>query len=326
MATSGSWDYSATAAQIVYAAAENLGIVSGGATINSNDQTSMLRRLNFIAKQWQGTADMAQGLKVHTRQRVFLFLAKGQQKYTIGPASTDARATTLYGRTTVSSAYASGTSLSVTAVSDTTSFPGTTVSMTSGDTIGVVLNDGTIGWTTLNGTPVSSPATLTAGLASAARAGNYVYWFTSRAQRFPYCEVAVLRDSTSIDTELSLYRDVETYESVPDKTASGDPINVLIEPQRLNTAVTFDCQPSDVTKQALFTVIYPSEDYDATTDDIAFPQEWFAALEWELTLRCAPMFQKTWTPDMQQNYATATGIARELNPDNSDAYFQPGRE
>jgi hypothetical protein len=60
-------------------------------------------------------------------------------------------------------------------------------------------------------------------------------------------------------------------------------------------------------------VCYPSEDYDATSDDIAFPQEWFAALEWELTLRCAP-------------YATATGIARELNPDNSDAHFQPGRD
>lgn len=326
MATSGSYDYSVTAAQIITAAAENLNIIQAGGTVATADSNTMLQRLNFIAKQWQGAADMAQGLKVHTRQRITLFLAKGQQRYTIGPASTDARATTQYGRTTVSSAYASGTSLSVTAITDTTTYPGTTVSMTSGDIIGVVLNDGTIGWTTLNGTPGSSPVTLQAGLASAAAAGNYVFWFTSRAQRFPVLEYAVLRNSDRIDMPLYVYRDVEEYEALTNKTASGDPISILVEPLRLNTAVTFDFQPNDVTKVVNLDVLYPAEDYDATSNDIAFPQEWFAALEWELTLRCAPLFSVTWTPEMEKNYQNATSIARELNQDNSSLYFQPGRD
>jgi hypothetical protein len=296
MSTSGSWDYSVTASAIITMAAENLTIIEAGGTVSSADQTTMLRRLNLIAKQWQGKADMAQGLKIWTRQRLTLFLAKGQQRYTVGPASTDSRATAQYGRTTLSSAYASGTSLSVSAVSDTTTYPGTTVSMTSGDIIGVVLNDGTISWTTLASTPSASPATLSGALAGAAAAGNFVYWFTSRAQRFPICEYASLRifDTTSFgeatDIPLFVYRDLQSYEALPNKTADSDPTALLIEPQRLNTAITLDCQPNDVTKVVNLAVLYPAEDYDATSDDIAFPQEWYAALEWELTLRCAPLF------------------------------------
>lgn len=331
MTTSSSWDYSVTAAQIITAAAENLSIITTGGTIAPADQTAMLQRLNFIAKQWQGKADMAQGLKVHTRQRVTLFLAKGQQRYTIGPASGDSRASTQYGRTTVSANYASGTSLNVTALTDTTTYPGTTVTMTAADIIGVVLNDGTIGWTTIS-SAASSPITLGGGLASAANAGNYVYWFTSRAQRFPVIEYANLRtfDTSTFgkatDMPLYIYRDVQSYEAASSKTGDGDPLSILVEPGRLNTAVTLNSQPTDVSKVVNLTTLYPAEDYDATTNDIAFPQEWFAALEWELTLRCIPLFPQDWTPAMEKNYQNATGIARELNQDNTEMHFAPGRD
>lgn len=326
MATSGSWNYSATAAQIIYAAAENLQLVSGGGTINSNDETSLLRRLNFIAKQWQGRADMAQGLKVHTRQRITLFLAAGQQEYSIGPASTDSHATTQYGRTTLSAAEALGqTVLSITSNTDTTTYPGTTVTMTNGDNIGIELDNGTIQWTTISGTP-GATATVVASLSSAAAAGNYVYWYTSRAQRFPVIEAALLRDEYLTDTPLQIYTDVQQYEGLTDKTAEGDPTAILVEPLRLATRVTLDSQPDDTTKQLRITAMYPAEDYDATTDDIAFPQEWFAALEWELTLRSAPLVGKAWTPEMDKNYQQATAIARELNQENTSMHFEPGRE
>jgi hypothetical protein len=325
MTTSSSYNYSATAAQIIYAAAENLGIVSGGSTINSNDQTSLLQRLNFIAKQWQGTADMAAGLHVHTRQRVTLFLSKTKNQYLIGPASTDDYATTQYGRTTLSAAAAVGTSISITSNTDTTTQPGTTVTMTAGDFIGIVQSDGSLFWTTISGTP-GATATLASALTASATAGSYVYWFTNKAQRFPVLEYAALRDSNLMDTPLTVLTDVQEYESIPNKTAPSDPTAVLVEPIRLNTRITTDFIPADVTKQIRLTALYPAEDYDATTDDIAFPQEYFAALEWELTLRCAPMFGRAWTPEMDKNYGTATAIARELNPENTSAFFQPGRD
>lgn len=326
MATSGSWNYSVTAAQIITAAAENLNVIAAGGTVASADSASMLQRLNFIAKQWQGRADMAQGMKVHTRQRVTLFLAKGQQRYLIGPASTDARATTQYGRTTISAAEASGqTVISITSNTDTTTYPGTTVTMTNGDFVGIEQDDGTIHWTTISGTP-GATMTISAQTTAAAAAGNYVWWFTSRAQRFPVLEYAVLQEENRTDLPLYVYRDVQEYERIPDKGADGDPAALLVEPLRLNTAITLDSQPQDVTKVVNLAVLYPAEDYDATSDDIAFPQEWFAALEWELTLRCLPLFPQEWTPAMEKNYQNATAIARQVNEANTSMYFEPGRE
>ena len=327
MPSSGSYDYSLTAATVIQDAMENLGAVAPGATVPSAVSTACLRRLNFIAKQFSGNADMAQGLKVHTRQRVTLMLAKGQQSYLVGPASTDARASTAMGRTTLSAAEAAGqTVLSITSNTDTTTYPGTTITMTASDIIGIQLDDGTIDWTTISGTP-GATATISVALTSAAASGNYVWWFTSRAQRFPVIEAAVLRNAQRQDTPLRVYRDVTEYElGVTDKYADGDPTAILVEPLRITTRVTCDAQPTDVTKQIVMTVLYPQEDYDATTDDIAFPQEWFAPFSWELAFRSAPSLGRPWTREMAENRAAALSIARELNPEMTVAYFQPGKD
>jgi hypothetical protein len=331
MATSGSWDYSVTAAQIITAAAENLNIIVAGGTVASADSASMLQRLNFIAKQWQGKADMAQGLKVHTRQRITLFLAKGQQRYTIGPAATDARRRPSTAARPISAADASGTSLSSASRRDRhDDVSGHDSSDDERRLRRHRADDGTIGWTTINGTPAHRGHDDWRGLASAAAAGTYVWWFTSRAQHFPVLEYAVLRDEILSTfgkaTAFTSYRDAQSYAALPDKTGDGDPTAILVEPLRLNTAITLNSQPTDVTKVINLTALYPAEDYDATSNDIAFPQEWFAALEWELTLRCLPMFPQDWTPAMEKNYQAATLIARQVNEANTALYFEPGRE
>lgn len=328
MATSGSYNYSATAQDIMDAAYEDIGMMSTTGTIPTADQTIMLRTLNFLAKQWQGKADMAQGLKLHTRQRVTMFLAKNQNQYLIGPATTDNHATTQYGRTTISAAEAAGqTTLSITATTDTTTYPGTTVTMTASDKIGIVQTDGTLFWTTIVSTGAGPTVVVNDALTVGAAAGAYVFWYTNRAQRFVHTEAAVLRNASIVDVGLPIYTEVSQYEmGISNKTQQGDPINLLIEPLRLNTRVTTDFYPQDVTKQLRLTVLYPAEDYDLSTDDIAFPQEWFAALEWELARRCCPKFGSVWTQEMQINYADATAIARQLNPDNVSAHFEPNRE
>lgn len=325
MATSGTFNYSRTAAQLITTVYENLGVIQAGGTVSSNDSTTALTRLNMIAKQYQGRSDGSQGLKIHTRQRITLFLAKGQQKYLVGPASTDARATTAYGRTTLSAAEALGqTTISITSNTDTTTDPGTTVTMTSGDIVGIVQDDGTLHWTTISGTPSTTMAIASATTVAAA-SGNYVYWFTNRGQRFPVLESAVLRDSNLNDTELDVYTDVREYEiGVADKYADGDPTAILVEPLRIATRVTLDSQPTDVTKQIVLTVLYPSENYDATTDDIAFPQEAYRFLMWEMSFDLAPAYGVLWTNQMEKNRLEARQTYLTLNPENSIAHFQPG--
>ena len=271
-------------------------------------------------------ADFSGGLKVHTRQRVTLFLQEGQQTYLIGPASSDARATTAYGRTTIRIAEAAGqTVLDITATTDTTTDPGTTVTMTASDIIGIEQNDGTIFWTTISSTGAGPVVTVGTGLDVAAAAGNYVYWFTSRAQRFPVIESAVLRDENRVDTELQIYREATAYDvGVADKYADGDPTAILVEPLRIATRVTLNSQPTDVTKQIVLTVQYPAEDYDATTDDIAFPQEAFRFLTWELTFEACDAFGREWTQSMELKRKEARASYLNLNPEVSNLSFTPG--
>jgi len=323
MATSGSYNYSITAANLIQAAYEDIGVVEPGGTVSTADSTLAMTRLNMMVKQLQGRSDMMPGLKLWTRQLITLFLAKGQQTYLVGPATTDARATTQYGRTTISAAEAIGqTVISITSNTDTTTYPGTTVTMTASDIVGIELDDGTIQWTTISGTP-SSTMTIADSLTVAAASGNYVWWFTSRAQRFVELEAATLIDSSRNETSLPVYREVSAYaQGVSDKYADGDPTAILVEPIRIATRVTLNSQPTDVTKQIQLTCLYPAEDYDATTDDISYPQEYYAALEWELALRLCTSRQ--WTPEMQLNYNRAWSLASNLNPEKSDAFFQCG--
>lgn len=325
MATSGSWDYTRTADQVITAAYENLGLLPGGAAVSSADSTTALARLNMISKQYQGTSDGAPGVKVHTRQRVTLFLAKGQQTYSIGPASTDARATTRYGRTTIDAAEAIGqTVISVTATSDTTTEPGTTITMTASDIIGIEQDSGVMFWSSISSISAGDTVTIASGLDVAAAVGRYVYWFTSRAQRFPVIESAVLRNSSRNDSGIYIYRDAREYDvGVSDKYADGEPTSILVEPLRIATRVTLNSQPTDVTDQIVMVVQYPAEDYDATTDDIAFPQEALRFLSWELAWELHPAFKVTWTPAMKMLRDEARAMYLNLNPEMSNLYFQP---
>lgn len=330
MATSGSYDYSRTAAQIIASAYEDLAMISPGGTVASVDSVMALSRLNMIVKQYQGTSDGFPGIKIHTRQRVTLFLAKGQQTYLVGPASTDARTTTQYGRTTIRTAQAAGaTVLAVTALTDTTNYPGTTVTMTASDIIGIQTDDSggdDIFWTTISSTSSSGPTVTVADALPTARpaaSGNYVWWFTSRAQRFPVCEAAVLRNSSVNDTPLGVYNEVRQYDlGVASKYADGQPTDILIEPLRIATRITLNSQPTDVTSQIILTALYPAEDYDATTDDIAYPQEALRFLSWELAFALSPSVGR-WTPEMEQNRKEAKMMYMTLNPENSVLYFQP---
>ena len=324
MATSGSYDYSLTADDIITAAAEDIKVLEGGESLDSNDYATFLRTLNMLVKQWSGMGDFAPGLKAFSRKRVAMWLAKGQHQYTLGPASTDARCSTSWGRTTIDAAEASGqTVISVTDTSDTTTHPGSTLTMTANDIIGIEQDDGTIHWSTVSSISAGDTVTIGDATSAAASVGNYVWWFTSRAQRPEYIESAVLRSSDYTDTPLGLNVIGSDYDlGVTDKYGDGEPGMVTVEPQRINTRVILDSQPTDVTDIIVFTVLYPMEDYDNSsgTDDIAYPQAWYSALELELAARCAPKFSKPWTKDLEIRRSEAMTVARNQFPQNSSAY------
>ena len=323
MATSGSWDVGKTGTQIILAALENIGVVEAGATVASADSAMLLLRLQDIVKQYSGTADGSPGLKIHTRQRVSLFLAEAQQTYLIGPASGDARSTTRYGRTTIDAAEAAGqTVISVTATTDTTTEPGTSITATASDIIGIEQNDGTIFWSTVSSISAGDTITIATGIDVAAAVGNYVWWFTSRAQRLIAVESALLRDENYTDSALTIYSDARQYDQgVSDKYADGDPTAILVEPLRITTRITLNSQPTDVTKTIVLTGFYPGEDMDAAANDLSFPQESFRFLTWELAFDVHAGYGVTWTPAMEKIRTEARATYLNLNPEMSVLSF-----
>lgn len=321
MPTSGSYNYSVTALQVINAAAEDIGVRVAGQSLTTNDLATSLVALNMLVKQWQGTSDKFPGLKVWTRQRLNIFFASSQARYLVGPASTDDRSASSSVVTTLGAAKAANAT-SVT-VSSTTG-------MTAADQIGFVLASGGLGWTTISSVDSATGLTLPANTVGAATNGSVVFTYTNKAQRFVDLEAAVLRDWTNpsqpIDIPISVYTDVQQYEALTQKNASGDPTAMLFEPLRLNTAVTTNFVPANFYKTLRLTVIYPSEDYDDATgaDDISYPQEYFAALEWELARRLAPKFGRSWTQDMQTHWQIAVQEGINVNPQNTHLYYQPG--
>ncbi len=323
MTTSGTWTYSVTALQVITSAFEDIEVIANGQTLDSNDLATALRTLNLLVKQWQGTSDKFPGLKIWTRQRLAIFFVKGQSRYLVGPAATDDRASVAYNSTTTTAAKAANaTSLSVS----------TSAGMTAADVIGIVLADGTIGWTTITTVNSSVLLTLPSNTLGAANSGAVIYTYTAKAQRFVELEAAALRNNADptqpIDIPIEIYTDVQQYESITQKGAQGDPTAILLEPMRLNTVVTCNFAATDVNKLLRLTVQYPSENYDsaAGADDISYPQEYFAAIEWELARRLAPKFGKPWSQDMQLHWQIAVQDGVNINPQDTHLCFEPGRD
>lgn len=284
--------------------------------------TVALSRLNQFVKQWQGKADHFPGLKVWTRQRVTLFPVSGQARYLIGPASSDDRATAAPVVTLLTANKAANA---------TTATVSSTTGMTAADQIGFVTTVGTIAWTTISSVDSATGLTLPVNSLVAASVNSVVYTYTAKAQRFVELESVKLRDWSTptqpIDMECDVYTDVGQYEAVTQKLAPGDPLSILVEPMRLNTVVTCNFASTNMYKALRMTVIYPAEDYDSAVgaDDIAFPQEWYSALSWELAFRLAPSVGQ-WTKLMQDNRVNALNMAISLNPDNTSAHFEPGKD
>src|SRR6266480_2676682 len=242
MSTSGTWNFSVTALQIITSALEDIGVIASGATITSNDLSVALRTLNLLVKQWQGSSDKFPGLKVWTRQRLAMFFAKGQKDYLIGPASTDDRAAIMVSGSGAPATYQSTTLTSARSANDTVTPVTSSSGMTAGDQFGIVLSDGTLGWTTIATVDSATQVTLASNTLGAASLGSVVFSYTAKSQRFVDIEAAVLRDNTNpvqpIDIPIKIYTDAQQYESITQKGAAGDPTAILVEPQRLNTRVT----------------------------------------------------------------------------------------
>lgn len=101
---------------------------------------------------------------------------------------------------------------------------------------------------------------------------------------------AILHDTqTNVDIPMRIITRDE-YLRLGDKSTSGQPTQIYYDPQR-DTGILYVYPPANASavnyKQIKFTYQKPFEDFDASTDNPDFPQEWYEALKYGLASRLA---------------------------------------
>lgn len=276
MASSGSFDFAVTTADIIQDAYEDIGVLEESETPSADQTTTAKRKLNMLAKNW------GRKYGLHLLQDVVLFLNPSQQSYLLGNASTDAEwcAFNDYNQVVLDAdAAASDGTITVDDDDD----------IASADRIGIVLDDGTIQWTTVNGAPAANVVTLTAVLTGAASEGNLVYTYTSRIVRPLRIErdSIYLRDSSDNDTPVALMAKSD-HSLMTGKTEAGQITQVAYQPL-LTSGRLWVWQPhDDATDTLRFTIARPVQDFDTALDNPDFPVEASIALYKNLAVLLAP--------------------------------------
>ena len=269
MATSGSIDFTANRDDIITEALEQMGVLAEGQAPSPDQLTSMSRTLNMLVKAWQ-----AEGMNLFTIQKLYVYLEKNKNEYSLGSSTSD-HISTEYNRTTTSATSVSGAStITVYSITD----------MGSADYIGIKQSDGTMHWTTINGAPAGSTVTLTDVTTASINSGVTVYFYTSKANRPMKISNVVISDSIS-NQDIPIWMiSRQEYIELPNKISDGIVNSIYYDPQ-INLGKLFVWPESDtVDKYLTIWVQRTLEDFDAASDDADFPQEWFLPLAMNLAV------------------------------------------
>ena len=196
---------------------------------------------------------------------------------------------------------------------------------TTGDLIGIELDDGTRQWTkivsVLSTTSVTNDATLTGPAAIDKR----IFSFPSLIER-PLQVHTVTRDTIPNDSEEELRRwSRQEYRSQTSKTNTGSPNNFYYSPQLTNGRMYIWPTASNVNQVLKFSYSRPIEISLSTNDSPDFPAEWFDVLVYGLALRIMTEYKvSSVRANIIKSEATEI-IDQALGFDNSDdsIYIQP---
>ena len=276
MSTSGSSDFNRTRDQIIHRAARLINAVRAGSTPGAQLVSDFAEAGNAMIKRWQATPNM----RVWTVTEATLFPQVDQVRYSLASGSTD-HATETYYETEISAAEASG---------QTTISLSSTTNITVADNIGIVVDDGTLHWSTVS-SKTSTTATIADALDDAASAGNAVFTYTTKIVRpLKIVDVRRYNISSAIDASMGPMLARLDYQALPNKSQSGTITQAFYDPQLTTGYLYLWSPPSAVTDLVKFTWHRPLQDFDAAGDNPDFPAEWIDAIVFNLAATMAPEF------------------------------------
>jgi hypothetical protein len=136
---------------------------------------------------------------------------------------------------------------------------------------------------------------------------------------------ASLRNSSSQDTPLRMMNLAE-YESIGNKSASGDPTAIYYERRLTEGKLYTNVKPSDATKTIRFVYLQPLEDVDANTNDLDFPPEYLLPIAHQLGLNLAPKFDLPLTDVHVAVAQSSAALVQTFEPETVNAYFEPDKD
>lgn len=286
MATSGSINYTQTAADVVRDALVLIGVVHPEEVVSTSTQNYALNALNKMIKAWIG-----QGTNLWALNRGVLLFDNDVVKYTFhnkaGTGGSVAAGVLEDGlvQTTISADEASAqTIISVTS----------STGMSASDKVIIELDSGDRHVSTIASVDSSTQITIGDALASAAASGNYVYAYTPTTDEVKHPEhIMNVRLHKSDGSEFTM-RPVsrQEYMELTDKDTEGAPYAYYFDKQLSNPVLYVYVEPSSLRENIRFDYVKTLEDADATTDNLQFPDEWLEALTYNLALRLASPFGK----------------------------------
>ncbi len=312
MALSGSVDYSLTRDGMINLAYEDLGAVRTGGTPSADEVTYAAKKINIMVKAW-----MSHGLQLWVTKEAILIPAKGQEKYSLGPAGDHCSLS--MGKTEMRVAGST---------SDTTMEVDSTTGMTAADNVGVVTDDGTIHWTTIASVTDSDTFELTTGLDSAAAIDNHIYYYTNKIDR-PNEVISVWRRVWDDKNDVEVIRiSKDEYYTLSDKNVEGTPVNCYYDPQLTNSVLyNWTTADSIFASNSVFVINVkkPFDDLDSASDDFEFPQEWYEAILEGLKKRIAKHVGLSLQERLLINQDAAMALEEVLGFDNEQAsvFIQP---
>jgi hypothetical protein len=308
MTTSGTNTFSLSRDDIINSAALEVGDVALGDTMDDTTLAQYNLRLNSWVKSL-----MAGGAKLWAMELATLFLVPGQAQYALGGS---AHCTTSYVSTTLAAdAAASASTVSL------TSFAG----MAANDHIGILLDDGTLYWTTISGTP-GATTTLAVALTGAASEGAQVFTYTtgiSRPQRIDP-DSAYWRSTALQDTPVAMISRTE-YAQLASKSTSGKIVQAFYDPQLGAGQLSVWPTPDSAADVLCFWYERLLEDFNIGENTPDFAIEWGEALILGLAHRMAPSagLSLPERQDLERRAQDALDKAMGYDKEDVSTFFQP---
>lgn len=294
------YDFVLTRNDIIRAAMRKIGLLKKDEEPSKAEYDNATLALNGMIRAWQN-----EGIALWKNKNATLYLNTNTDSYTLGVSGDHFTLGSV--ETEVATAASSGaTSIVVDSATN----------IADDDNIGIELDDGSLHWTTVNGTPSGTTVTFDTALTDDVSVDAHVYVYTNKAQKPIEIIEARLRDDDETDVPIEILSRID-YMRMTDKTTDGTPTSIYYDKQIPTGELYVYNVPDDVSYRIKMTVKYPFQIFDAGDDDVDFPPEWTNALVYNLALELAPEKPEKIDP-MKMQLVVAKANEYKSNAFNSD--------